>query len=62
MKWFFLLFLRGISVGGPYDTQQNCLDALKSAYEQPIIDPGFDHAIPSGLCFQAIRPIETTDK
>jgi hypothetical protein len=56
MKWWFLFFLRGLAVGGPYDTQEQCAAALKAEIAQPIIDPGFDNAKPSGLCFQAIRP------
>jgi hypothetical protein len=56
MKWFFLFFMRGLAVSGPYDTEQECLTELKTAIEQPIIDQGFDHAKASGLCFQASRP------
>jgi hypothetical protein len=56
MKWYFLFFLRGIAMGGPFDTQQECLDALKVEIVVPFVDPGFDHAKPTGLCFQAIKP------
>ena len=56
MKWWFLFFLRGVAIGGPYDTQQECLAALQSEITQPILDPGWDNAKASGLCFQAIKP------
>jgi hypothetical protein len=56
MKWWFLFFLRGIALSGPYDTHQECVAALKAEMEQPIIDPGFDHVQPAGVCFQGIRP------
>lgn len=56
MKWFFLFFMRGLAVGGPYETEQDCLSALKIEIARPINDQGFDHATASGLCFQASRP------
>lgn len=56
MKWWFFLFIRGLSIGGPFDTEQECIASLKMAIETPILDQGFDNAKPDGLCFQAIRP------
>jgi hypothetical protein len=56
MKWFFLFFLRGIAMGGPYDTEKACLAALKVELERPVNDQGFDGARPFGLCFQGSRP------
>lgn len=56
MKWWFLLFLRGIAVGGPFNTENECIDALKTEINRPIIDPGFDGASSNGLCFQARMP------
>jgi hypothetical protein len=56
LKWWFLIFLRGIAMGGPYDNQQECLDALKKEMVLPFVDPGFDNAKPHGLCFQAAQP------
>jgi hypothetical protein len=32
-----------------------CLDALKAEIAQPFIDPGFDNAKPTGLCFQGVQ-------
>jgi hypothetical protein len=56
MKWWFLFFMRGLAVGGPYDTEQDCLAALKVEIARPIMDQGFDNAKADGLCFQASRP------
>lgn len=56
MKWWFIFFLRGIAVGGPFDTQEECTKALKAEIDKPVLDQGFDHAVPDGLCFQAIHP------
>lgn len=56
MKWFFLFFFRGLSLGGPYDTEQDCVAALKAEIEGPKIDPGFDGAIAGGVCFQGAKP------
>jgi hypothetical protein len=56
MKWFFIFFLRGISLNGPFDSQKDCLEALKKAEAAPVMDAGFDNAKPYGLCFQAVRP------
>lgn len=55
MKWYFLFFLRGIAMSGPYDTQKECLDALKAEMVQPFVDLGFDHAKPAGICFQGVK-------
>ncbi len=43
-------------VGGPYDTEQECVSALKIEIGRPINDQGFDNAKSDGLCFQAVRP------
>jgi hypothetical protein len=56
MKWFLLFFLRGMLLAGPYDTQQECLAALKEEEAAPVVDQGFDNAKPYGVCFQAVRP------
>lgn len=56
MKWFVLFLLRGVSLGGPYDTQQECAAALDKAMAQPIIDQRFDGATAGGVCFQGIPP------
>jgi len=56
MKWWFIFFLRGIAIGGPFDSQDECVAALKMQIEQPIIDRGFDNARAGGLCFQAVKP------
>ena len=56
LKWWFLFFLRGIAIGGPFENQQECVAALKNEMAQPIIDPGWDHAKADGLCFQAVKP------
>jgi len=61
MKWWFLFFLRGLSIGGPFDTEQECIVALRDQIEAPILDQGFDGARSDGLCFQAIRP-ETKER
>jgi hypothetical protein len=58
MKWWFLLFMRGLAVGGPYETEQQCLAELRAAIARPIPDAGFDHATADGLCFQASHPQE----
>lgn len=56
MKWWFLFFLRGIALGGPYDTEQDCVAALKTEMATPVIDQGFDGARPGGVCFQGAQP------
>lgn len=56
MKWWFLFLLRGISIGGPFDSQGECIIALKNQIGAPIVDQGFDHAVADGLCLQAIHP------
>lgn len=56
VKWYFMFFMRGMSIGGPYETQQECVDALQKQIEAPIMDQGFDNAKAGGLCFQAVRP------
>ncbi len=56
VKWFFLFFMRGIAIGGPYETEGECLAALKIQIEAPIMDQAFDRATASGLCFQGSRP------
>lgn len=56
IKWWFLFFLRGLSLNGPYDSEQECLAALKIATDAPIPDQGFDGARAGGLCFQGSRP------
>lgn len=56
LKWWFFFFMRGLSIGGPFDTQQECLDALKIEITKPIVDQGFDGARADGLCLQAVRP------
>lgn len=55
-KWWFMFFLRGMAIGGPFDSEQECLAALKIQMVQPYVDPGFDNAKPDGLCFQASHP------
>jgi hypothetical protein len=55
LKWWFIFFMRGIAIGGPFDGQEECLTALRAEIAKPIIDPGFDNARASGLCFQAVR-------
>jgi hypothetical protein len=56
IKWWFIFFLRGIAVDGPFDDQQACVEALKMQIAQPILDQGFDGATPFGLCFQGVNP------
>jgi len=56
MKWFFLFFMRGLAVGGPYDSEGDCLEALKVEIARPINDQGFDRATADGMCFQASKP------
>ena len=56
VKWWFMLFMRGMSIGGPYNTQDECTTALRIEIAAPIPDQGFDHAKADGLCFQAVRP------
>lgn len=56
MKWYLLFIMRGLSVGGPYDSEQACHAALADAMAQPIVDPGFDHAKAFGVCFQGSQP------
>jgi hypothetical protein len=59
MKWWFLFFLRGLAMGGPYNTQEECVTALKAEMAQPIPDPGFDNAKAAGVCFEAVQPENT---
>lgn len=59
MKWYFLFWFAHASVGGPFDTQAGCIDALKEAIATNggAIDPGFHQgAKAGGLCFQAVHP------
>lgn len=56
MKWWFLFFLRGISMSGPYETEQECLAELKVAMTATIPDQGFDNAKANGWCVQASQP------
>lgn len=56
MKWFFLFFLRGLAMFGPYESEQECIVALKIAIDQPVMDQGFDGARAAGVCFQGVQP------
>ena len=56
MKWWFLFFLRGLALGGPFDTRQECISALAVEMARPISDRGFDNAKASGVCFQGAQP------
>jgi hypothetical protein len=56
MKWWFLFFLRGMALGGPYDSQQECTAALAQEMARPISDQGFDNAKAGGVCFEGIQP------
>jgi hypothetical protein len=52
MKWVAFLFLRGITVLGPFDDRAACIRALDEAVAAPVMDQGFDGAVPSGMCMQ----------
>jgi hypothetical protein len=56
MKWFFLFVMRGFSIYGPYNTEQECTEALKTELSRPINDQEFDHTKSFGMCLQAVAP------
>lgn len=56
VHWYFLFFLRGLALSGPYNSQEECLAALKTEISRPVMDQGFDRAVPSGICFQGAQP------
>lgn len=58
MKWYFIYLFASVAIGGPYDTQIECLSAL-SYQGSKEIDPGFYRdARSTGVCFQGIMPAE----
>lgn len=62
MKWFMIFIFRSVSVFGPFDTREKCLEMLKTEIDTPrMIDRGFDHTDPFGLCFKGIMPYSKSE-
>jgi hypothetical protein len=54
MKWFFIIWMSGVGLSGPYDTQDECLAGLSAAQAAITPEEHWYGASGGGICVQAI--------